>query len=256
MRLVRQAGRELGEVLASSVNFFNPGVIVIGGDIAHADEHLLAGVREVVYRRACRSRTRSLRIVRSAARRPRRRDRRRGDGDRARARARRGGPGDRRRRLSCRASRGRARPPADRARARTARSSPSTTATPTSAARTRRARSPRRWSASGSRARTGAASSCGWRPTAARTLGLHLGMAGRIVVDEPPAHALLGPLRARVRRRRPARAARQAAARPRGARTRTSPTSARTPPRSAATRSASGSAAAARRSRRGCSTRA
>ena len=37
------------------INFFNPGVIVIGGDIAHADEHLLAGVREVVYQRArCR----------------------------------------------------------------------------------------------------------------------------------------------------------------------------------------------------------
>src|SRR5919106_1497095 len=49
MRLVRQAGRELGGVLASAVNFFNPGVIVIGGDIAHADEHLLARVREGGY---------------------------------------------------------------------------------------------------------------------------------------------------------------------------------------------------------------
>ncbi len=72
MQLVRQAGRELGEVLAASVNFFNPGVIVIGGDIAHADEHLLAGVREVVYQRAVPLGTRSLplasrslRIVRS-----------------------------------------------------------------------------------------------------------------------------------------------------------------------------------------------
>ena len=44
-------------------------------------------------------------------------------------------------------------------------------------------------------------------------LGLHLGMAGRIVIDEEPHR--LGPLRARVRRRRPARAARQAPARPR-----------------------------------------
>ena len=66
MQLVRQAGRELGEVLAASVNFFNPGVIVIGGDIAHAAEHLLAGVREVVYQRAVPLGTRSLRIVRSA----------------------------------------------------------------------------------------------------------------------------------------------------------------------------------------------
>jgi predicted NBD/HSP70 family sugar kinase len=65
MQLVRQAGRELGEILAASVNFFNPGVIVIGGDIAHADEHLLAGVREVVYQRAVPLGTRSLRIVRS-----------------------------------------------------------------------------------------------------------------------------------------------------------------------------------------------
>ena len=65
MQLVRQAGRELGEVLAASVNFFNPGVIVVGGDIAHADEHLLAGVREVVYQRAVPLGTRSLRIARS-----------------------------------------------------------------------------------------------------------------------------------------------------------------------------------------------
>ena len=65
MQVVRQAGRELGEVLAASVNFFNPGIIVIGGDIAHADEHLLAGVRELVYQRAVPLGTRSLRIVRS-----------------------------------------------------------------------------------------------------------------------------------------------------------------------------------------------
>src|SRR3954471_216886 len=65
MQLVRQAGRDLGEVLAASVNFFNPAVIVIGGDVSHADEHLLAGVREVVYQRAVPLGTRSLRIVRS-----------------------------------------------------------------------------------------------------------------------------------------------------------------------------------------------
>ena len=32
--LVRQAGRLVGEVLAGAVNFFNPSVIVIGGDLA------------------------------------------------------------------------------------------------------------------------------------------------------------------------------------------------------------------------------
>jgi predicted NBD/HSP70 family sugar kinase len=65
VQLVRQAGRELGEVLAASVNFFNPGVIVIGGDLAHANEPLLAGVRQLVYQRAVPLGTRSLRITRS-----------------------------------------------------------------------------------------------------------------------------------------------------------------------------------------------
>ena len=52
LRLVREAGRSLGEVLAGAVNFFNPSVIVIGGDLAQADEQLLAGVREVTYQRS------------------------------------------------------------------------------------------------------------------------------------------------------------------------------------------------------------
>ena len=65
VQLVRQAGRELGEVLAAAVNFFNPGIIVIGGDMAHADEPLLAGVRQLVYQRAVPLGTRSLRITRS-----------------------------------------------------------------------------------------------------------------------------------------------------------------------------------------------
>jgi len=62
-RAIRAAGRQLGEVLAASVNAFNPAVIVIGGDLAEADEPLLAGVREVVYQRAVPLGTRSLRIV-------------------------------------------------------------------------------------------------------------------------------------------------------------------------------------------------
>jgi predicted NBD/HSP70 family sugar kinase len=65
VQLVRQSGRTLGEVLAASANFFNPSVIVIGGDVAEAHEQLLAGVREVVYQRSLPLATRSLRIVRS-----------------------------------------------------------------------------------------------------------------------------------------------------------------------------------------------
>jgi predicted NBD/HSP70 family sugar kinase len=65
VRLVRRAGRQLGEVLAAAVNLFNPLVIVIGGDLAHAHEQLLAGVREVVYQRSTALATRHLQIVRS-----------------------------------------------------------------------------------------------------------------------------------------------------------------------------------------------
>jgi predicted NBD/HSP70 family sugar kinase len=62
-RLIREAGRMVGGVLATCVNMLNPAVIVIGGDIARADEPLLAGIREVVYRRSLPLATGRLRIV-------------------------------------------------------------------------------------------------------------------------------------------------------------------------------------------------
>jgi predicted NBD/HSP70 family sugar kinase len=66
VRLIRQAGRHLGEVLASLVNALNPKVIVIGGDVAEAHEQLFAGVREIVYQRSTPLATRQLEIVRSS----------------------------------------------------------------------------------------------------------------------------------------------------------------------------------------------
>ena len=62
-QMVRDAGRRLGDVLASCVNFFNPRVIVIGGDLGGAHEQLLAGVREVTFSRSLPLATGSLRIV-------------------------------------------------------------------------------------------------------------------------------------------------------------------------------------------------
>jgi predicted NBD/HSP70 family sugar kinase len=61
--LVRQAGRVLGEVAADVVSVLNPSVIVIGGTLSRAGEHLLAGVREIVYQRCLPLATRDLRIV-------------------------------------------------------------------------------------------------------------------------------------------------------------------------------------------------
>ncbi|GLW06253.1 sugar kinase [Microtetraspora sp. NBRC 13810] len=63
LRLVREAGRLIGEVLASLVNFFNPEVIVIGGVLARVHDHLLAGIRETIYRRSLPLATHHLTIV-------------------------------------------------------------------------------------------------------------------------------------------------------------------------------------------------
>ena len=63
IRMVRDAGRTLGEVLAGVVNFFNPAVIVVGGDIAETHAQLLAGVREGIVSRSLPLATRDLTIV-------------------------------------------------------------------------------------------------------------------------------------------------------------------------------------------------
>ena len=63
---VRACGRALGEVIAGIVNFFNPEVIVVGGEVARAHEQLIAGLREVVYQRCLPLATRHLRLVPSS----------------------------------------------------------------------------------------------------------------------------------------------------------------------------------------------
>ncbi|WP_189234901.1 ROK family transcriptional regulator [Planomonospora parontospora] len=65
VQLIRQAGREIGDVLASIVNFFNPSVIVIGGDLSEAGEQVLAGLREVIYSRSLPLATQHLTITAS-----------------------------------------------------------------------------------------------------------------------------------------------------------------------------------------------
>jgi glucokinase len=50
--LTREAGRVIGEALSVVVNLINPSLIVIGGSLGRAADHLIAGAREVVYRRS------------------------------------------------------------------------------------------------------------------------------------------------------------------------------------------------------------
>ena len=67
IQAVRQAGRDIGEILTTSVSLLNPSVIAIGGSMARVSEHLIAGVREVVYSRSMPLATEQLIITQSAA---------------------------------------------------------------------------------------------------------------------------------------------------------------------------------------------
>lgn len=68
IQVLRQAGRDIGSVLAMCVNLLNPSVIVLGGRLANAGEHVIAGVRELVYFRSTPLATQHLVIAGSAAR--------------------------------------------------------------------------------------------------------------------------------------------------------------------------------------------
>lgn len=67
IQAMRQAGQDVGDVLAGSVNLLNPAVIVIGGGLSSAGEYLLAGVREIVLQRSLPLATARLQIVQSIA---------------------------------------------------------------------------------------------------------------------------------------------------------------------------------------------
>jgi predicted NBD/HSP70 family sugar kinase len=66
VRAVRVAGEQIGAVLASLVNFYNPSRIVVGGALAELRDDLLAGIRGVVYQRALPLATRRLTIEAAA----------------------------------------------------------------------------------------------------------------------------------------------------------------------------------------------
>ena len=49
---IREASRILGEVVADVVSVLNPNTIVVGGTLSRAGEHLLSGIREMIYARS------------------------------------------------------------------------------------------------------------------------------------------------------------------------------------------------------------
>lgn len=62
---IRQAGRDLGTVLAGAVNLLNPGVIAMWGYLVGDEESLMAGIRETLYQEATPSATYQLQVVSS-----------------------------------------------------------------------------------------------------------------------------------------------------------------------------------------------
>ncbi len=63
MRAIRDAGRNIGQVLNMCVSIINPSLIVIGGSLAESAELLIAGMREVVYSRSMPLATQHLTIA-------------------------------------------------------------------------------------------------------------------------------------------------------------------------------------------------
>ncbi|WP_433327225.1 ROK family protein [Spirillospora sp. CA-294931] len=63
VRLVREGGRNVGQVLAGLVSFFNPGLVIVAGGVAGLGHTLLAEIRGVVYRRSPPLATGNLPIV-------------------------------------------------------------------------------------------------------------------------------------------------------------------------------------------------
>lgn len=65
MKTVRQAGRDIGEVLNMCVSMLNPSLIVVGGSLAEQNDVLIAGIREAVYSRSMPLSTQNLTIASS-----------------------------------------------------------------------------------------------------------------------------------------------------------------------------------------------
>jgi predicted NBD/HSP70 family sugar kinase len=63
VRVVNDAGRALGRVLADLCNHLNPEAIVVGGDLSAAGEPLLAGMRESIDRHALRGAAEAVKVI-------------------------------------------------------------------------------------------------------------------------------------------------------------------------------------------------
>jgi predicted NBD/HSP70 family sugar kinase len=63
IEVIRESGQFIGEVLASLVNFYNPGMIIIGGGVSNLGNLLLSSIRQTILRRSLPLATRDLLVV-------------------------------------------------------------------------------------------------------------------------------------------------------------------------------------------------
>lgn len=63
IEVIRESGQFVGDVLAGLVNFYNPGMIVIGGGVSNFGNLLLSSIRQTVLHRSLPLATRDLHIV-------------------------------------------------------------------------------------------------------------------------------------------------------------------------------------------------
>lgn len=63
IQAAREAGRSIGEIAAIAVSMLNPSTVVIGGRLGVEVQEIIAGIREVVYRRSIPLATQHLSIV-------------------------------------------------------------------------------------------------------------------------------------------------------------------------------------------------
>jgi len=63
IEIIRESGQYIGDVLAGLVNFYNPGIIVIGGGVSNLGNLLLSSIRQTVLNRSLPLATRDLLIV-------------------------------------------------------------------------------------------------------------------------------------------------------------------------------------------------
>jgi predicted NBD/HSP70 family sugar kinase len=66
LRIVADAGRAIGRVLADHCNAFNPAAVIVGGELSAAGAPLLDGIREAVDRYAVPAIAQAVQIIPAA----------------------------------------------------------------------------------------------------------------------------------------------------------------------------------------------